>query len=159
MGAVMKGEDIRRQEFDWGVIGWRCTPANGATQLVVMDVQIWPGAAHDFHRHPVQEEVIIVGSGEVEQWVGEERSTLRRGDSVYIDAGRVHASFNDSTETAYLTVVIGPSVGLTTGYEVDDVSGQEPWASLRSRARGGPNSGRPNSARPNPGRPGPGRPE
>ena len=61
---------------------------------------------------------------------------------MYIDAGRVHASFNDSSETAYLTVVIAPSVGSTTGYEVDDVSGQEPWASLRSRAQGGSNSGR-----------------
>ncbi len=141
MGAVMKGEDVRREEFDWGVIGWRCTPATGANQLVVMDVEIWPGAGHDFHRHPVQEEVIIVSSGEVEQWVGEERSSLRRGDSVYIEAGRVHASFNDSSETAYLTVVIGPSVGSVSGYEMDDVSDQEPWASLRSRARGAGSSG------------------
>ena len=141
MGAVMKGEDVRREEFDWGVIGWRCTPATGAHQLVVMDVEILPGVGHDFHRHPVQEEVIIVSSGEVEQWVGEERSLLRRGDSVYIEAGRIHASFNDSSETAHLTVVIGPSVGSVSGYEMDDVSDREPWASLRSRARGSGASG------------------
>ena len=61
MSAFMRGQEVRREQFDWGVIGWRCTPAVvGAKQLVVMDVEILPGAGHDFHRHPLQEEVIIV---------------------------------------------------------------------------------------------------
>ena len=33
--------------------------------------------------------------------------------------------------TAHLQVVIGPSLGGETGYGLEDVSGEEPWASLR----------------------------
>ena len=82
MSAFMRGQEVRREEFEWGAIGWRCTPAVvGAKQLVVMDVEIRPGAGHDFHRHPVQEEVIIVTAGEIEQWVG--------GRSVHPAPGRL----------------------------------------------------------------------
>jgi quercetin dioxygenase-like cupin family protein len=137
MNAFMRAEEVRREQFDWGVIGWRCTPgAVGAKQLVVMDVEILPGAGHDFHRHPVQEEVIIVTSGEVEQWVGEEATVLRPGDSAYISAARVHASFNIGPETALLRVVLAPALGTGSGYELEDLSREEPWASIRSRLRG-----------------------
>jgi hypothetical protein len=42
----------------------------------------------------------------------------------------VHASFNVSDQVARLLAVLSPSVG-TEGYELVDVSGQEPWASIR----------------------------
>ena len=74
-----------------------------------------PGAGHDFHRHPVQEEVIIVTAGEIEQWVGEEVTVLRRVRLAFIVAGRVHASFNLSPEAAHLRVVIAPTVGMGSG--------------------------------------------
>jgi hypothetical protein len=44
----------------------------------------------------------------------------------------IHASYNDGSEIAQLQVVIGPSLGEGTGYGLEDVSGEEPWASLRS---------------------------
>jgi len=142
MSTFMRGQEVEREEFEWGAIGWRCTPAvAGAKQLVVMDVEILPGAGHDFHRHPVQEEVIIVTVGEIEQWVGEEVSVLRPGDSVFIVAGRAHASFNLSPETAHLRVVIAPALGTGSGYELEDVSKQQPWASLRPRVSGAPAGG------------------
>ena len=50
---------------------------------------------------------------------------------MYLDEGVVHASFNDGTATAHLQVVIGPSLGGETGYGLEDVSGEEPWASVR----------------------------
>ena len=65
---------------------------------------------------------------------GRVTTTSSDGDSVYVDAGRVHASFNVGSETAHLRVVIGPAIGPGSGYEFEDVSGQDPWASLRSRA-------------------------
>ena len=49
---------------------------------------------------------------------------------MYLDAGVVHASYNDGDETAHLQVVIGPSLG-EGGYGLVDVSAEEPWASLR----------------------------
>jgi quercetin dioxygenase-like cupin family protein len=129
-GFVMQ-KDVEQESFDWGTIGWRCRPANtGARSLVVMDVTLEPGEGHAFHRHDGQEEMIIVKGGAITQFLEREFATLNPGDSVYIDEGVVHASFNDGGETAHLQVVIGPSLG-EGGYGLVDVSGEEPWASVR----------------------------
>jgi oxalate decarboxylase/phosphoglucose isomerase-like protein (cupin superfamily) len=66
--------------------------------------------------------------------VGEESTTMTTGDSVFVPEGQVHASFNDGEQTAYLQVVISPSLGGDTGYGLEDVTDQEPWASLRERS-------------------------
>jgi quercetin dioxygenase-like cupin family protein len=97
-----------------------------------MDVTLEPGEGHDFHRHPGQEEMIIVTQGQITQYIERDSSSLGPGDSVYLDEGVVHASFNDGDETAHLQVVIGPSLGGETGYGLEDVSGEEPWSSLRT---------------------------
>lgn len=131
MTTVTKLDDIRREQFDWGVIGWRLTPSSGAQHLVVMDVELEPGGAHDFHRHPGQEEIIIVKQGQITQFVGEDSVTMEPGDSAFVPEGTVHASFNDAAETALLQVVLSPSLGGETGYGLEDVSDQEPWVSLR----------------------------
>jgi quercetin dioxygenase-like cupin family protein len=96
-----------------------------------MDVTLEPGEGHDFHRHPGQEEMIIIKQGEITQYIEEQSTSLAAGDSVYLDEGVVHASFNDGAETALLQVVIGPSLGGETGYGLEDVSGEERWASVR----------------------------
>jgi hypothetical protein len=49
---------------------------------------------------------------------------------VFIRPDVVHASFNTGSETSFLTVVLGPSVG-EEGYELVDVAADEPWATLR----------------------------
>ena len=134
MSAFVRQSEIRNEDFDWGVIGWRCTPGSaGAKQLVVLDVTLAPGQSHDFHRHPGQEEVIVVKSGRVEQWVEREAATLGPGDSVFIGADLVHGTFNDGDETAQLQVVLGPALDSAIGYGLVDVSGEPPWSSLRSR--------------------------
>ena len=132
MSTFVKQGDVRQEQFDWGTIGWRLVPATGSQALVIMDVTLQPGGGHDFHRHPGQEEMIIVKSGAVTQYIEQDSTTLGPGDSVYLDEGVIHASFNDGSETAHLQVVIGPSLGGETGYGLEDVSGEEPWASLRS---------------------------
>jgi quercetin dioxygenase-like cupin family protein len=131
MSRFVKQAEIEQEQFDWGVVGWRCVPATGATHLVVMDVTLDPGGGHDFHRHPGQEEMIIVKRGQITQYLERECATLGAGDSVFIDADLVHASFNDDDEPALLQVIIAPSLGEGTGYGLVDVSGEEPWASLR----------------------------
>lgn len=132
MSTFIPLADVRREEFDWGVIGWRLVPSLGAQHLVVMDVELTPGGGHAFHRHPGQEEMIVVKEGTIVQFVGEESATLTAGDSAFIPEGEVHASFNDDPEqTAYLQVVMSPSLGADTGYGLEDVSDQEPWRSLR----------------------------
>jgi quercetin dioxygenase-like cupin family protein len=131
MSRFVKQPEVEQEQFDWGTIGWRARPANtGARQIVVMDVTLEPGEGHAFHRHDGQEEMIIVTRGRITQYLELESADLGPGDSVYIDEGVVHASYNDGTGTAQLQVVIGPSLG-DEGYGLVDVAGEEPWASAR----------------------------
>ena len=131
MSTFVKQAEIAVDHLDWGDIGWRARPANtGCKTFVVMDVSLEPGFGHDFHKHPEQDEMIIVKAGQIEQWIGEEHTILEAGDSVYLDADVVHASFNVGSETAHLQVVLAPAVG-DEGYQLVDVSAEQPWASLR----------------------------
>ena len=84
MSSFVKLADVRQEQFDWGVIGWRLTPDKGSKHLVIMDVTLEPGEGHDFHRHPGQEEMIIVKQGAITQYI--EGAKCRGGDSVYLDA-------------------------------------------------------------------------
>jgi quercetin dioxygenase-like cupin family protein len=132
MSKFVKKADIEQEQFDWGTVLWRCVPDTGAKQIVVMDVTIEPGEGHAFHRHPGQEEMIIVKRGQITQYLEQESTTLGPDDSVFIEEDVVHASFNDGDEPAVLQVVIAPSLGEGSGYGLVDVSGEEPWASQRS---------------------------
>jgi quercetin dioxygenase-like cupin family protein len=132
MSRFVRRSDVEDERFDWGVIGWRCVPATGAKRMVVMDVTLEPGEGHDFHCHPGQEEMIIVKRGRITQYLERDSTSLGPEDSVFIESDMVHASFNDDEETAHLQVIIAPSLGKGNGYELVDVSGEEPWASVRS---------------------------
>jgi quercetin dioxygenase-like cupin family protein len=131
MSSFVPQARIRQEDFDWGRIGWRLTPEDGAKHVVVMDVTLEPGEGHAFHRHPGQEEMIIVKQGRITQYLEQESSTLEPLDSVFIEAGMIHASYNDGDDTAHLQVVIAPSLGEGSGYGLEDMSAEEPWASLR----------------------------
>jgi quercetin dioxygenase-like cupin family protein len=127
---VMQG-DVETADFDWGSAGMRAAPpSTGTTSFVVMDVTLAPGKYHAFHTHPDQDEMIIVKAGRVVQWIERDNRELGPGDSVYIDRAVVHGSYNDFDETAELQVVLAPASG-DGGYELVDVSAEEPWSSLR----------------------------
>ena len=53
------------------------------------------------------------------------------GDSAFVDADVVHASFNVSDERSRILVVVGPCVP-PDGYVAVEVSDAEPWSTLRS---------------------------
>ncbi len=131
MSTFVMRDAVVQEQFDWGTIGWRLVPSAGARALVVMDVVLQPGGGHDFHRHPDQEEMIIVRSGEIIQFIEQESRLLAQDDSVFLEPGVIHASFNRGPVPARLQVVIGPSGGGKTGYALVDVSDQDPWRSLR----------------------------
>ena len=131
MSRFVMNDDVVNVDFDWGSAGMRAdVPGTGCRTFVVMDVALAPGKSHDFHKHPDQDEMIIVKSGRVVQWLEDQSRELGPGDSVYIDKDVVHGSFNESDEDAELQVVLAPSMG-DGGYELVDVSGDEPWASMR----------------------------
>lgn len=130
-GKFTLARDLERDAFDWGEIGWVSRPGStGAEQLAVLDVTLIPGHGHNFHKHPQQEEVIYVVSGSIEQWIEQAKQVLNPGDSVFIPANTVHASFTLGNENAHLLAILGPCVG-EAGYELEDVSDTAPWNSLR----------------------------
>ena len=123
--------EVAPEVLDWGELRWLShPPSTGARHLTVIDVTLAPGKGHDFHRHPDQEEVIHVVAGEVEQWVDREKRVLYAGDSAFIPAGVVHASFNVGEGDAKVLAILGPCVG-EIGYELVAVAGEAPWNTLR----------------------------
>ena len=130
-GKFITAANAERDNLDWGSMGWFSRPSTtGAKDLVVIEVNLQPGGGHNFHKHPQQEEVIYVIEGEIEQWLGQEKKTLKAGDSVFIGADVVHASFNVSDANARVLAILGPCV-TDAGYELVEVYDQEPWSGLR----------------------------
>ena len=133
MGRFRPAAEIERQQHDWGVFAPVTSPRDGLHGIVTIEATFLPGKCHAFHTHPGQEEVIYVLEGTIEQWVESEMRLLHPGDAVAIPESAVHASFNTGVEPAKILAILSPAVG-EEGYGAVDVSGEEPWASLRSRA-------------------------
>ena len=130
-GKFVLAGDTKPEILDWGRLGWMSNPPNtGARDLTVIDVTLLPGKGHNFHRHPDQEEVIVVLAGKVEQWIDRDKRVLTAGDAAFIPADLVHASFNVGDSEAKLLAILGPCVG-PIGYELVDVAGDPPWNKLR----------------------------
>lgn len=130
-GKFISASEVKREVLDWGSMAFFSSPTiSDAKDLVVIEVTLNPKNGHNFHKHPNQEEVIYVIEGEIEQWVDKEMRILGPGDSVFINGGVIHASFNIRDRNAKLLAILGPSVGLE-GYELVDVSQLDPWITLR----------------------------
>ncbi|MEX1021424.1 MAG: cupin domain-containing protein [Litorilinea sp.] len=130
-GKFIAAHQLERDLLEWGEIGWVSRPSTtGAAQLSVLEATFLPGMGHNFHRHPGQEEVIYVIAGQVEQWLEQEHKLLGPGDSVFIGADVVHASFNVGQEAVKLMAILGPCAG-EDGYVTVEVGDEAPWNTLR----------------------------
>jgi quercetin dioxygenase-like cupin family protein len=130
-GKFISSAEVEREQLNWGSLGWLSRPATtGATELVVIEVNFNPGHGHNFHKHPDQEEVIYVVEGEIEQWLEQEKRLLGPGDSVFIPADIVHASFNTSSSPAKVLAILAPCI-TAAGYVSVEMGDQAPWNSLR----------------------------
>ena len=131
----MNGKFFKKSELSWtpsplGQDIWHSSPKLTDTkQLIFIEVKIEPGKFHSFHHHPNQEEIIYVLEGQIQQWIEKESSVLVTGESAFIPAGVVHATFNTFDKPARFLAILSPAVGVE-GYEVEDVFEQEPWKSL-----------------------------
>jgi quercetin dioxygenase-like cupin family protein len=120
-----------KEDFKGRTNFWMCRPEiTHAKGLQVCRAVLPAGEGHDFHHHPELEEVIYVLEGEVEQWVGEEKQVLSVGEVAHMLPGVVHATFNVSDKDAVILAILTP--GSQQGVFLVDVSGEEPWASLRN---------------------------
>jgi quercetin dioxygenase-like cupin family protein len=130
-GKFIGAAQAERDLLTWGEMAWMSRPSTtGAKDLTVIEVTLLPGEGHNFHKHPRQEEVIYVIDGQVEQWLEQEKRVLSNGDSVFIGANVVHASFNIGASPAKLLAILGPCDG-EDGYVTDEVGDTAPWDSLR----------------------------
>jgi quercetin dioxygenase-like cupin family protein len=131
-GKFVIAKEVELKVDDFGTSRWLShPPSTGAKQLTVIDVNLDPGKGHNFHKHPDQEEVILVVAGKIEQWVDREKRILGPGDSAFITAGVVHASFNVGDQSVKIIAILGPCVG-PIGYELVDVANDAPWKTLRT---------------------------
>jgi quercetin dioxygenase-like cupin family protein len=124
-------KDALVESSPWGAHFWVCRPDLVETQqLLVVQVDMPPSAAHAFHYHPGREEVLWIIEGQGEQWVDSERMVLGAGDSAFIPAGTMHGIYNDSARLLRFLAILSPA--LTEGPMMIDVQHEEPWRSLRS---------------------------
>ena len=128
---LVRKDEIEVETLDWGTLGWISTPPRtGTANITAIEVTVLPGKGHDFHKHPDQEEFILIKNGRLEVWLEKESAILNPGDSILVDPGVVHASFNTGDEPVEVFVVLSPCVG-QSGYELVEMADQEPWKSLR----------------------------
>ena len=107
--------DALTEEFKGRTNYWVCRPEIVAAKgLQICRAVLPPGEGHNFHRHPELEEVIYVLEGEV----------------AHIPADVVHATFNTSARDALILAVLSPAS--QKGPFAVDMSGEEPWKSLRT---------------------------
>ena len=130
-GSFTIRSDVPPEALDWGELRWLSNPpTTGAGQLTVIDVTLAPGKGHNFHKHTDQEELLLIIAGQVEQWVDREKRILSAGDSAFVPAGVVHASFNAGSGEARIAAILGPCVG-EIGYVSVEVGDEAPWNTLR----------------------------
>ena len=126
-------KEMEVEDSPWGPHEWLCRPGLvDAERLQLVRVRMPPGTGHAFHRHPQMEEIIYVVSGVAEQWVGQDSRRLGPGDSAHIPMDLVHATYNAGEETLVFLAILSPA--RFEGPALVDVSGEEPWASLRGGA-------------------------
>ncbi len=130
-GKFITSANAERTTLDYGTLTWLSRPqTTGSKNLVSMEATLLPGAGHFFHKHPDQDEVLYVIEGSIEQWLLEEKQVLNAGDSVFVPAGVIHASFVASSSPAKVVVTLGPCSG-AEGFALVDVSAEAPWNALR----------------------------
>lgn len=109
---------------------WQCKPGMVAdTNLMFVRCHLEPGAAHKFHYHPKMEEILYILSGTAEQWVEQEKKILGPGDSLYLPAGVIHATYNIGADVLEFLAILSPAK--SEGPVTVEVSAEEPWARLR----------------------------
>jgi len=119
-----------KEDFKGRTNFWLCRPEIAdASDLQLCRAVLPAGECHNFHSHPELEEIIYVLSGEVEQWVEQEKRVLKPGEIAHIPRGVVHATFNASGGDAVILAILSPAAAV--GPFMVDVSHEEPWCSLR----------------------------
>lgn len=127
--------DALREPNAWTNNEWLCRPdLVAAEKLLLVRANMEPMHCHPFHYHAHREEIIYVVYGRAEQWVGHEYRILSAGEMAHIPAGTIHATYNPHAEPLVFLAMLSPAKlpdDLAAVADPQDVSTQEPWASIR----------------------------
>ena len=127
----IKLADAPAEMQPWGKHLWHARPGLVDTQqLLVVQVDMSPGTAHQFHRHPGREEVLYILDGQAELWVDRDKTKLLAGESAFIPMDTVHGIYNDSDAMVRFLAVLSPAE--TDGPMLVDVYNDSPWCDLRA---------------------------
>jgi quercetin dioxygenase-like cupin family protein len=119
-----------RNQVPWAVEEWLCrSDVVQNEHLLMVRVNMEPGHAHAFHKHPTREELLYVLSGRAEQWVGREHQVLGSGEVAFVPMGEVHGTYNPFAEKLIFLAILSPAKAAEPA--IVDVSSDEPWRSLR----------------------------
>lgn len=114
----------------WTLEEWLCrSDVVPNEHLLLVRANMDAGRCHPFHTHPTREEIIYILSGRAEQWCGREHRILGPGEMVLIRKGEVHGTYNPFEEKLVFLAILSPAIAPEPG--IVDVSGEEPWRSLR----------------------------
>ncbi|MCY2960540.1 MAG: cupin domain-containing protein [Planctomycetota bacterium] len=123
-------KDAQLEDLPWGQHEWLARAGLTDSKLLqLVRVTMPPGRSHAFHRHPSMEELVMVVSGRVEQWVGREKRILGPGELAHVPMDEVHGSYNVFQEQVVFLAILSPAT--FEGPALIDVSQDEPWRSLR----------------------------
>jgi quercetin dioxygenase-like cupin family protein len=126
---VTLAEAVRGQ-VPWAVEEWLCRADVVQNEhLLMVRVNMEPGKAHAFHKHPTREELLYVLSGHAEQWVSKEHRILGPGEVAFVPMGEVHGTYNPFPEKLVFLAILSPAKASEPA--MVDVSLEEPWRSLR----------------------------
>jgi quercetin dioxygenase-like cupin family protein len=78
---------------------------NGSEHFVVGTEDIAPGAAIPTHKHPTEDELLLIQSGQAHVWLGDQERDLHAGGIVFIPADTWVGVKNTSTEPMSVTFV------------------------------------------------------
>ena len=79
--------------------------ANGSQHLIVGTEEIAPGASIPTHKHPHEDEIVLIHSGVARVWLGEQERDLHGGGLVFIPANTWIGLKNVSAEPLSVTFI------------------------------------------------------
>jgi len=119
-----------RGHVPWAIEEWLCrSDVVQNEHLLMVRVNMEPGKAHAFHKHPTREELLYVLSGRAEQWVANEYRIIGPGEVAFVPMGEVHGTYNPFPEKLVFLAILSPAKASEPA--IVDVSLEEPWRSLR----------------------------
>jgi quercetin dioxygenase-like cupin family protein len=105
---------------------FRTTSAETGGSLAIIDITMSPGSEPIRHIHANEDETIIVHSGAIHYFAGEEKIIAQKGDVVFLPRGVPH-HFKVISPIANVTLVLTPGgfehffEGITFPFEGDDL--------------------------------------